>query len=156
MRPVIQDNFYMVHPEMVLTAAAVDSDPERRAWAAGIIQCARSKETETIRLYECPSIDWDANDLWNFVDFNSVDMGQCDPPLLRNIKIEDIVNDPMKVRQSILFPCHSQVNEFYVQEGHKCVTFCTGVQQVMGAIRVRKESRQKFPKLEIKKDFLSI
>lgn len=152
----IERNYYSVHPEHVLTAAAVDENENIREWAVDIINRARTSESTNseVRLYKKPIFRWDAENYWDFVELN--DPSQCNPPLLR--KYDDLsicITNPETVRAAMNYSCHSQKCEYYVQEVHKAIPICSNPDDVMGVVRLTEESRKIHPRLASKQDFLN-
>lgn len=150
----IEHNYHNIHPEQILLAAAVDEEEDVRRWAVEKIEWARSYPTNGIRQYTKPKIIWQAESYCEFVQLD--DPKECNPPLLR--KFDDLkicITDPDSVRQQIQYACHSQKNEYYVQQVHNVVPICNNVDQVMGAVRLAEESREKNPQLLSKQDFLN-
>lgn len=148
-------NFHNGHPESILTAAVVDDNKDTREFAVEKIKWAREKRVGSeVRFVKAPKFNFHAETYLNLAPLNKPE--ECDPPILRDINLEDCLNNHKAVRQLLKFPCHSQANERYVQEVHKAVPHCASDQDVMGMVRVREAARYHQGNLKSKKDFQMI
>lgn len=131
----------------------VDANIEVRKRAAEVIMMARAKSNNTsVRLFKEQTINWDAEHYYELSSFEQVH--HCDPPLLRHIPdISAAISSPLELELAMQYPCHSQANEFFVQETHKGVKFTTDEEQLMGFVRVRQRARELNPVLRSKQDY---
>lgn len=134
---------------------AVHGESAVRQRAVDIIQNARASQHVggIPRLFKKPVVNWGANSCLELVQLDN--LSECNPPVLKNILDLDVcVNYPEQVKARYLnFPCHSQRNEYYVQQTHLAVPLSADPRHIMGAVRLIERSRGKFPKLQSKKDF---
>lgn len=171
MRKIVLDclerNYAFGHSENILVAMLVDDDESVRNAAMDRIKSARQTQAQkrlsgqdeeeegantTVRIFQKQDLNWSAETYWQLCKFE--DEAACDPPLLRLIDMADVANlDVASLKILFDFPCHSQVNEFMVQETHKALAFTSNVEQVMGMGRVRAKARLLNPVLKKKADY---
>lgn len=162
----LERNYAFGHSENILVAMLVDENESVREEAVARIKSSRqiqaqNKEAEQeeeeeevntqVRIFEKQNLNWNAENYWQLCRFE--DPAACDPPLLRLTDIDTAILDVAALKKLLDYPCHSQVNEFLVQETHKALAFTSDVEQVMGIGRVRAKARLLNPVLKKKADY---
>ena len=154
--PVIQRNSYFAHPENLLIAMLTDSERQIRELAARRILKARSIQQNKLRLFQLPTLKFDALSYTDLIDWEE-NTRITDPPILKSIpdeKFQLFVTQKAEGELPLLrLPCHTQA----VERAVKTVTEASGIlcnkSEREGFIRNKIESRKVMPTFDSKKDF---
>ena len=116
--PVFQRNAYFVQVENLLLAMAADSDKNIRQKAVEKIIVARGNEDPvglTIREFIIPTINIMAKDYSDIIDWDDDELIITEPPALKSLSNDDllnVINHPFNVPS---IPCHTQSIERMVK-----------------------------------------
>lgn len=103
---VLRNNSYFANSENILLAMLADPRREIREIAIERVLQARTKNINA-RNFELPeTINFDADDYSNIIDWNKENITQ--PPILKDIGKDDLLKIKEEPLNNILFPCHSQ------------------------------------------------
>lgn len=145
MDKVFENNGYFAHPENILVSMLVDSREIIRKLAVRRIQNARKRVTNGIRIFKVPSINFDADDYINLIDWQSCTI--TEPSMTMKYSDSDLQNiiKEKNIPEFLKFPCHTQAVE-------RCVKLVTEASQKVcgktlrdGYIRAKREARADLP-----------
>lgn len=157
---VIQRNAYFVHAENLLLAMVTDSRDHIRKLACRRILAARKEnaaKSKTVRQFRVPSINFDAVDYIDLVQWNNMD--RFDPPLLKNVSDEKLVTliKSNVVEQDAFdiprLPCHTQSTERCIRLVTEASVAVCGEEQRDGFILAGIESRSIVKAFHTKSDY---
>lgn len=152
--PVIQRNSYFAHPENLLLAMLTDPQQHIRKLAARRILKARRNKSNGLRLFQVPSLNFNASSYTDLIEWNE---NITEPPILKLIPDEDF---QIFIEQKgdgdlplLRLPCHSQAVERAVKTVTEASAKLSNKSARDGFIKAQIESRKAMPKFESKKDF---
>lgn len=153
----IQTNAFFSHPENILLAMLSDDRRKVRELSVERIIKARSNyDNETIRIFEVPTLNFEANDYCDMIFWDNVIV--TPPPLLTNYSNESLLQFIENAAKKDLFPfpCHTQAVE-------RCVKLVTEVSSKVSGedtrdafIRSVNDDRKQIPKSDSKKDLVRL
>ncbi|KAK5648112.1 hypothetical protein RI129_003004 [Pyrocoelia pectoralis] len=134
-----------------------DSRPHIRELAIRRILNAKKREnSEIIRPFIIPRLNFEADDYTNLIDWQNNDI--TPPPLLQYFELDElrsiIKETPNKVIEITSYPCHTQAVERCVKLVTEASLSIVGFKKRDGFIKARLDSRKLMPQFESKKDFL--
>ena len=151
-RPVLQRNAYWAHPEQLLLGMVADEDAETRLKAVRHIQVARQRQTDDVRQFSLPTLNFDASSYIELIDWSTETVTQ--PPLLRHLtddQLQAIQHTPLQMPS---FPAHTQAVERAVRAVTEASLAVQGEEARHGFILARLQHRQRLPELTSKNDFM--
>lgn len=153
--PVIARNAYFAHPENLLLAMLTDDKQHVRELGLRRILKAREVKTKGIRQFKLPSLNFDAADYINLIDWQNIKV--TEPPITSNISTEDLKQFINSSATPIVdfpkFPCHTQAVERCVKLVTEAAKSVIGSVSRDGFIHARIQGRQEMPNFESKQDF---
>lgn len=153
--PVIARNAYFAHPENLLLAMLTDDRQHVRELSLRRILKAREVKTKGIRQFKLPSLNFDAGDYINLIDWQNIKV--TEPPITSNISTEDLkqfINSSATPMVDFpKFPCHTQAVERCVKLVTEAAKSVIGSVARDGFIHARIQGRQEMPNFESKQDF---
>ena len=157
--PAIQRNAYCSHPENVLLAMLTDGRPHIRQLGLRRILKVRSTEKsgEHVRKFCIPTLNFDAMNYEDMIDWNGVDTPVTEPAVMMRMtdtELKDLIK--ADVTPTVPFPrftCHTQAVERCVKLVTKASAAVHGQKSRDELIRVKIASRKLMPKFESKCDF---
>jgi len=155
---VIQSNGFYAHSESLLVAMLYDCRHHVRAEAASRILDVRSSPPETVRKFQIPNIDFEADDYVKLIDWDKEEI--CEPPLTRiipdaNLRAVIAVDTSALKDFAYLFelPNHLQAVERMVKEVTSACQSVIGHKSRDGFIRARLADRAIMKKHDTKSQF---
>ena len=122
-RPVLQKNSCWGHPEQMLLSMVSDDCRETRETAVRLIRAARLQETEDVRPFNLPEVNFAAEEYKELIDWSSVVVTQ----LLRDVSddaLQEIITTPAALAP---YPVHTQaVERESSQDGDRGQLLCAG------------------------------
>ena len=150
-RPVMQRNAYWAHPEQLLLGMVADNDAEIRLKAVRHIQAARQRETEDVRPFRLPKLDFSASSYSELINWTAETVTQ--PPLLRHLTDDDLQAIQHTPLQLPSYPVHTQAVERAVRTVTEACLAVQGEEARHGFITARLKHRHRLPVFASKKDF---
>ena len=150
-RPVLQRNAYWAHAEQLLLGMVADDDTEIRVEAVRQIRAARQRETEDVRPFRLPALNFGASRYSELISWSTEAVTQ--PPLLRHLtddELQAIERTPLQVPS---YPVHTQAVERAVRTVTEACLAVQGEEARHGFITARLKHRHRLPVFESKKDF---
>lgn len=160
-RNTISRNCFHLHPENLVLAMLNDDDEQirYRGWKK-ILEIKNAQQTEEIRIFNLPNINFDANNYIELIDFDN-EMTTI-PPILMNFDLS--INDAKYYAQKKLcehdlgfdimnLPCHTQSVERCVKIVTEASISVCGEQRRNGFIINTLQSRNNMPIFRNKRDF---
>ncbi|KAF0292295.1 hypothetical protein FJT64_009693 [Amphibalanus amphitrite] len=151
-RPVLQRNGYWAHPEQVLLAMVADGDAGVRQEAVRHIQAARQRETEDVRPFRLPELNFSASAYTEVISWSPPE-SVTQPPLLRHLtdeQLQAIEHSPLQLPN---YPVHTQAVERAVRTVTEACLAVRGEEARHGYITARLKHRRCHPVFASKKDF---
>lgn len=153
--PVISRNAYFAHPENLILAMLTDERQHVRELGLRRILKAREIKTKAIRHFKLPSLNFDAEDYINLIDWQNTEV--TEPPITSNISTEDLKEFIRSPDTPMLdfpkFPCHTQAVERCVKLVTEAAKSVVGPAARDGFIHSRIIGRQEMPHFDSKRDF---
>ena len=157
----LQISGFMAHPESILLTAVFDSDMSVREWAVQLILEDRKRraETDKLRKFKVPKINFDSKSYVELIDFNSMKKTSItEPPLLFDYSDEKLIECYTK---GIDLPvpditCHSQSGERAVAATTEGVKNAIGPEKVHALLLKMDQSRSEITKDATKSDFVNL
>ncbi|KAF0303899.1 hypothetical protein FJT64_024153 [Amphibalanus amphitrite] len=149
-RPVLQRSSHWPHPEQLLLAMTADDNQETRAKAVQLIRAARLRETEDIRLFRFPAVNFGAERYEDLIDWSSADVTQ--PPLLRDYSeadLDGVVEAPASLPD---YPVHTQAVERTVKVVTEACSSLLGEESRHGLITAKLRHRRTISAFNSKRD----
>lgn len=150
---VMQRNGYFLHPENVLIAMMIDERLDVRIKAMNIIFECRKSQTNEIRVFKVPKINFEAED---YVDLISWDQA-TEPPLIKHLSDDElkelIMSKTSELKQILHLPCHTQAVERHVKLVTEVSSAVCGFESRHARIIGTLKSRSLMPTFETKKDY---
>ena len=128
-----------------------DEDPEPREEAVGLIRSARQVDSQEVRNFTIPSINFSATRYTELIDWSKEKITQ--PPLLRDlsdVELQAIERNPW---QAPCYPAHTQAVERAVRVVTEAAATVTSEEARHGMITARFKHRGILPFFNAKKDF---
>ena len=157
---VIHNNAYFFHPENLLLVMLCDERQKIRKLAVfRIIFARKSTEKSILRKFEVPSLNFDAKDYTELIDWKKCKISK--PPLTRSMMIENLTEfttkDVTRLISKDIFhlPCHTQAVERCAKEVTSASrkAYCSDIRD--GIIRLRFKSRKSLLIFETNIDLVS-
>lgn len=148
----ISTNGYFAHHENIILSMIFDSDENVRNQAVNIIRSVKEPKDGEVRKFKLPVINFKAKHFFEMVDLARTTVTV--PPLLSNIKVEDLFHLWKSPRGDFfkLIPCHSQAVERSVKvvsEASRAVS----QKRRQGYILSKIYSRNEMPIFNTKREF---
>lgn len=112
--PVIERNANFAHPETLMLSMIIDERKHiRELGFRRILKARQSVETNGIRVFKPPKINFEAKDYTEIIDWQSC--SPTPPPLLQKVTDEEIKlivsQDSSQILDFKKYPCHTQAVE---------------------------------------------
>ena len=155
---VLKNNSYWAHPENMLVAMAMDSNPDLNVKALEIISKLRKSKAQRIRKFRKPGkfLNFKAQSYDELIDFKQFKPSlYSSPPLLRDHSLQDIKtknfdDDIMKV------PAHSQHVERFVYLTSQAGLYARGEEAMDAWVLNKVISSEKYSPKSTKGQFLAL
>lgn len=154
--PVIERNAYFAHPETLMLSMIIDERKHiRELGFRRILKARQSVETNGIRVFKPPKINFEAKDYTEIIDWQSCSL--TPPPLLQKVTDEEIKlivsQDSSQILDFKKYPCHTQAVERCVKLVSEASSKVCGHMARDGFIRSTLVSRTNMPEFSSKKKF---
>ena len=155
--PYVNSSAWFAHPEHILLAMLASEDEEERHFAVRKIMQIRGEQDQGdngIRTFKVPAISWSASKIGNLIDWDDTPVTESAvTAIMPSENIRACLSTPLELPA---WPCHGQSIERTVKKVSEASLHVAGFEKRDGWIRAADESRKKLPKMESKKDFLSM
>lgn len=153
---VIERNAYFAHPESLMLSMIIDERKHiRELGFRRILKARQSVETNEIRVFKPPKINFEAKDYTEIIDWQSCIL--TPPPLLQNVTDEEIKlivsQDSTQILDFKKYPCHTQAVERCVKLVSEASSKVCGHIARDGFIRSTLVSRTNMPEFSSKVQF---
>ena len=155
---VLKNNSFWAHPENMLLAFAMDSNPNLNAKALEIIQKLRKSKAKRIRKFRKPGkfLNFEAQSYDELIDFKQFKPSlYCSPPLLRDHSIQDIKTKNFDV-DIMEVPAHSQHVERFVYLTSQAGLHARGEEAMDAWVLNKVISSEKYSSKSTKGQFLAL
>jgi hypothetical protein len=156
--PVLQRNAYFGHPENILLSMISDSRPHIRELAWRRIKNARAARKDPsagARIFKIPEIVVECRDYVNMIDWKNVEV--TEPPITMNVTDSEV--DSFILDKTVFdfekYPLHTQAVERTIKLVSDASSRVCGQDSRDGYIHTRLASRERIPKFESRKDYLT-